>query len=68
MKKEVVDYEEREEVSLREEKVFEVQQITLFYTCVSVHYEKNLRSKRLNCTRVVEQAFYLWRKGHHFRK
>lgn len=62
-KKEIENAEEGEEVEIREEGVFEVEQTPLLYTRASRYYKERLRSKIIIHTSVVEKAICLWWMG-----
>lgn len=54
--KNVANHEEGEEVEVRDDEVFEVEETPLFYTRATGHYLQNLWRKRLNHTGVVKRA------------
>lgn len=47
---------EAEEVEMKEEEMFEVEQVPLFYTRAPGDYKKNEQSKRLIHSSVVEKT------------
>lgn len=62
-KKEIDNFREGGKFEITDEKLFEVQRAPLSYNQAPAHYQQNQRTKWLNHTSILYQAFQNWRKG-----